>query len=940
MLVLAAVMFADSLFLLSVRISANLGLEWLAGLDTSIPWFFQAAVLLHTGIGLTLTAVAAVFLGGHLRVVWKRRQSSSVSSGVLLGLCGSILLATGFVILTDAASRDNRWVWWLHVLCASAMLGAYLRHRFVSIARPAVANLGRFAAVVLTSTAAFMIVHALSARGVISTPEARAAFVMGRSTGPGSKNWPEPSFDISGAEPAGFVSPLSPFFPSPVTTTSGWFLPARIITRGERPSGVAEEVRERGFSTESPIGAATCERCHQDIVDQWASSAHRFASMNNPFYEAAIHLLRDSALATNEWVDAHVREFPDVADSVGAVKSKWCAGCHDPSLMLAGDMANPLDRETVEAQAGLTCLACHLIDEIHDNTGNGNYNVADDYEDQYLFAAAADGTFGAFLHDAAMKAKPAAHRARMLKPFFRNGEYCATCHKVSLSPPINNYRWLRGQNEFDAWHDSGVSTNAARTFYMPPVAMVCQDCHMPLEPAPLGDVAAENGMVKSHRFLAANTALPFIRGDQETVGRVEDFLRGGKLSVDLFALRFESSAVPVMAFERSHAELVAGERVTFDVVVRNLGVGHTFPGGTNDSNEGWLEFTVRDETGQVIASSGSLLDDRTVDRAAHVYRSVMLDGEGNPILRRNTQDAHVTVFANVIDPGTADLAHYEFVVPPSLRGSNLSVGVRLLWRKFNRGYSEFAFETNPGGFRNFDAVPDLPVTEIASDSLTIAVVGAPGQPSADVAVDDWIRFNDYGIASLLEGNTRTAFLAFEKVATLTPERMDGPLNLARVAIADGNIPVAYDYLRRSEEVAPGDARAAWVWGVVLQEDGRYEEAASAYRRVLEVFPGDRTAWRNLGRTLYLDRKYEAAIAAFDSVLTIDPEDRVSFYHQMLSFRALGREDEAERAATAYEYYSIDEAAQSLAQRYLLDNPDINLMTQRIRTHRLTLDVRR
>ena len=60
---------------------------------------------------------------------------------------------------------------------------------------------------------------------------------------------------------------------------------------------------------------------------------------------------------------------------------------------------------------------------------------------------------------------------------------------------------------------------------------------MPLEPAPLGDLAAKHGMVKSHRFIAVNTALPFIRGDFETIERIEQFLGDEKLSVDIFALR-------------------------------------------------------------------------------------------------------------------------------------------------------------------------------------------------------------------------------------------------------------------------------------------------------------------------------------------------------------------------------------------------------------------
>src|SRR5438132_14049358 len=117
----------------------------------------------------------------------------------------------------------------------------------------------------------------------------------------------------------------------------------------------------------------------------------------------------------------------------------------------------------------------------------------------------------------------------MLKPVFRTPEYCAVCHKVSLDVPVNRYRWLRGQNEYDNHQDSGVTRNNAKTFYLPPEARRCQDCHMPLVPAPLGDVSAKGGFVRSHQFLAANTALPAVRGDVETVKEIEDLLKDKKL---------------------------------------------------------------------------------------------------------------------------------------------------------------------------------------------------------------------------------------------------------------------------------------------------------------------------------------------------------------------------------------------------------------------------
>jgi hypothetical protein len=493
---MAGIMCVDSVFLLTVRVAGAVGFEALAGIETAIPRFFQVAVLLHTAIGLILTGIAFVFFVLHLRIVLRRRGPASVVSGSLLVAGATTVVITGLFILTDAASRDNRWVWWLHVCGAGLVVGAYVRHRFSSIARLAVDDLVRFSGVVVAAGALLVAAQAAAVRSVRLTPEAFSAMERGHDSGPGSKDRTEVTADGGDFAPLGFVQPGSPFFPSPATTTSGWYLPSRIVTRWEAPPGVAEEATQLGFSVTNPIGASTCGRCHQDVVKQWESSAHRFASMNNPFYEAAVNLLRDSSTVGNQYVEDHVRRFPEVAGRVGSVKSKWCGGCHDPSIMLAGEMDQEFDRVTVEAQAGLTCLACHLINEVHDRTGNGNYNIADDLEDQYLFPNSADGTVGAFLHDAALKAKPTAHRARMIQPFFRESEYCATCHKVSLSPAINNYRWLRGQNEFDAWEDSGVSLNASRTFYLPPAKLVCQDCHMPLEPAPLGDVAAKNGLVR------------------------------------------------------------------------------------------------------------------------------------------------------------------------------------------------------------------------------------------------------------------------------------------------------------------------------------------------------------------------------------------------------------------------------------------------------------
>ena len=430
--------------------------------------------------------------------------------------------------------------------------------------------------------------------------------------------------------------------------------------------------------------------------------------------------------------------------------------------------------------------------------------------------------------------------------------------------------------------------------------------------------------------MAVNTALPFIRGDEETIARIEEFLQDEKLSVDVFALHHQEEAH--YALDKSQPTLVRGGEYTFDVVVRNKGVGHTFPGGTNDSNEGWLEVSLVSDDDVVLALNGAVQDDGHVDLGAHFYKALMVDAKGQAIHRRNAQDIVTAVYVRTIGPGTADVAHYSFEVPEDYAGRKLTLRARLLWRKFDRAYTEFAFNNNRQGFRRFDQVPDLPVTEIARSEVELVV----GESSATGAPDggDWMRFNDYGIGLLLQDDTQGAARAFAKVEQLAPERLDGCRNLAKVAVRDGHLERAYEHLEDCEALVSGDGQTAWVWGVVLQEDGRYEAAAQAYRRVLRDFPEDRATWRNLGRVLYLDGRFEEALEALDGVLAIDPEDRVAHYHRMLSLRALGREDEALVAEEAYQYYQIDESAQELTRRYRLAHPHDNREALKIHVHPL------
>lgn len=897
-----------------------------------LPVFYQIMLVTHLVLGLIFVLVGAGFVASHVLKIVKirRRRPWMRTTGTLVISVMVLLLVSGLLILTESNSRENFWIFVSHQVLAFALLTGYGAHRLLSRVRPRFpfglfwkkqkarikpeANgkiptsnklRGELESAVVVSICVLLGVVEIGGNTYAAGSQQNEA-----SDAKGSVN--DNSYQFS---PAGDPALESPFYPATTTTSTGDWLPSRIITHDDFPDLelFRAETEENGFAPSAYLGAQSCSRCHEDIVNQWATSAHRFSSFNNPFYRKSVEL-------TREKIDKKASQF--------------CGGCHDPAVMLAGNMVKEIDPLTPESQAGLTCLGCHAIDKVHGVVGNGNYNIYDETESPYIFDQAKSG-LGREVHDYVLKAKPTVHKQRNLKPFFKKSEFCMACHKVNLDVPVNNYRWLRGQNEYDAWHNSGIAHNQPKTWYEPPTVRQCQDCHMPLEAAP-NDVAADNGFVRSHRFLAANSALPALRGDTESIKRIEANLRDEKLRLEIFALRRQDGELIMNAGENK-IYVQPGETIQVDVVVRNLNVGHMFPGGTNDSNEGWIDFKVS-MGDEVVFHNGALNDNRHVDPAAHFYKAVLVDRHGERIDRRNASDIYATVYANVIAPSTSDIARYKFRIPEHSENKTLTIDARLMWRKFNRGFTEFVFEGK--------AIPDLPITEIETDTITVQLRGSTKMPvSAEQGEDAgrWMRYNDYGIGSVLDGDTRSALKAFAKVAELVPEKMDGYLNQARAHLTEGALENAEHFLRIASEKAPNEARIAFFWGVLLEKKGRFSEAVDAFKRTLQSYPQSRDTLVRLGRVYWLNSAYEDSIAAYKRVLEIDPEHAQAFYQLSLAYKAraantLSSEKSAEFSALAEEYskgfdkYKLDENAAKVTQKYREKNPYDNLMSQSIVIH--------
>ncbi len=885
---------------------------------------YPAGVVIHVLGGILATALLALLLWRLLtegNSIWK--------AGWMLIAAGAAL---GVVLMFKGTPHSEyRWLY-AHIVVSVIGIGCLLAE-----------FLGRRGW--LSSSAAMRVVACLALLGALggAARYQRESRWLSRSV-INNPTLPPASMDGEGDGPKG------PFFPSSAQVYGGQKIPSKFFMESE-----------------------SCKRCHEDIYKQWNSSAHHFSSFNNQWYRKSIEYMQDV---------------------VGTKPSKWCGGCHDPAVLYAGKMDTPIRRivHTPEAQAGLGCMMCHAIADVKSTMGQGDFHL--EYPKLHELAATKNPVVR-YLHDTLTKLNPEPHRRVFLKPFMRGqtAEFCSSCHKVHLDVPVNHYRWIRGFNEYDNWQASGVSGQGARSFYYPPKPQGCADCHMPLEPSnDFGNVA---GKVHSHRFPAANTALPTANEDAEQLKVTENFLTSGALTVDIFALSPErevkagavaqhemsttfavgeeaeakitpgeaGEVAPVTApLDRLQPTVRRGDTVRVDVVVRTKRVGHFFPGGTVDAYDTWLELKGVDDQGQTIFWSGRAEDGGKgpVEKGAHFYRSLQVDGHGHPINKRNAWATRAVVYVRLIPPGAADTVHFRMKVPEKT-GGKVTLTARLCYRKFAWWGTQFSFRGIPDSTQprhevtpdHDDSryiltnvvqpdvsakeakVPDLPIVTVAENEVALNVLSpnAPApRPKVQLRKEDWQRWNDYGIGLFLQGDLKGAQAAFEKVTEIDPQNPDGWVNVGRAALQEGDVARARVVLDKALAINSKLARTNFFYGTLMKATGDYAQAAEHLQVVLAQYPRDRVALNNLGRVFFLERKYADAVKVLRQVLAIDPEDLQAHYNLMLCYNGLGDENMAKEHQARYLRFKADEASQAITGPYRQLNPEDNNERQSIHEH--------
>ena len=883
--------------------------------------FYEANVLLHLALGVALTAAA---------VMLARRFPRE---------CGVFAAAAIPAIYLAIAGNttDHRWALWLHIALSVAALALIVARTAVILARSEKR---------LRSAACGALVL-LAGVGIYRAVRPDASDVI---RNPGS---PPLSMDQEGA------GAQSPFAPSSAQTNTGKIIPSNFFMDSE-----------------------ACGQCHKDIYEQWKSSMHHFASFNNQFYRKSIEYMQDVA---------------------GVRPSKWCAGCHDHAVFFNGRFDRPIREQvdTPEAQNGLGCMSCHAIVHVASTMGNADFTV--EYPPLHELASSHNRYLRA-LDSFLTYLNPKPHKRTFLKPFMRQepAEFCSACHKVHLDVPVNDYRWVRGFNDYDNWQASGVSGQGARSFYYPAKPQNCADCHMPLVNS--RDPGNVEGKVHSHRFPAANTAVAYANHDEAQMRATEEFLKSGFITVDIFAAspagahmdqttmlrrsetveanstfaageETEQKAAAVMRdvgqvmapLDAPGAALEPGSTTRVDVVVRTRKIGHFFPGGTVDAFDCWLELKAQDADGRVVFWSGNLVggDHGPVEPGAHFYRSFQLDGQGNPIDKRNAFQTRSLLYVHLIPPGAADTAHFLVHVPKDARGP-IQFEARLNYRKFSWYYTHFAYAGQPRPGQDpsllardhngleyaFDRrsipadvsgqirgeIPELPVEVLARAAVGVPLGRATWSPV--IRKEDRERWTEWGIGLLLQGDLKGADYAFEKVTQAEPGYADGWLNAGRALVQEGEIAAAKPFVSKALELGPNLGRGWFFQAAIQRADGDYDGALNSLERVRAEYPRDRVVLNQMARILFLKRRYAEAIEVLRQVCSVDPEDVQMHYTWMLCARGAGDSAAADREEQLFRRFKAEESSQALTARRRAISPEDNNERQTIHDHESAVKVAR
>ena len=649
-------------FIATLAITTATGLATFVTPQMSFGVWQQWTVLIHLLSGVALTVLILPYLLRHfIRTMGVRRPSvfliGLLSSSTLLFLIGS-----GVYITWQGQREDQRWIIeshiWVSIGAVVLMLMHLVSHRLIKHNNQ--------------SANRHVVLHKAARRQVLASVLITACCIS----------------------LASFI-----YESSAVQFTTEPVIKPYQLPYGDHPFAPSlAETDNRRFIDERQIGdSEDCGTCHSDIFEQWQRSMHARAASDKT-YQTNINLL---------------------AENKGMASTRYCEGCHAPVALLTGQLTEGGRLDTKgHLEEGVGCLSCHGISHAVNQRGVGSYHYRPASE--YLFGGSENDIARSIRH-LLINVFPHQHRKDMDRPVMSTPELCATCHVQFMDKDMNDWGWIKMQDEYSSWLNSPYSGQTQQDFAQGQVTR-CQDCHFPLIEA--ADPSADSdGKVFAHHSPGANTAIPWHLGDQQQLADTIAFLSADKmrLSIDVperfDALRSEIAVNPITITSAEYPSYIyLGEQLQFKVVVSNTGVGHHFPGGTTDINQAWLHVRAVDGQGHVIYETGMLDKDGRVEPEAYFYESIPIDRTGKHVWRHDLFNMVGDSYSRTIPPAESDIIDHSVKVP-SWAKSPISISATLRYRKLNLRYAKWALQR--------DDVAELPIVDMAYDIKQIPVLMRP-----------------------------------------------------------------------------------------------------------------------------------------------------------------------------------------------------------------------
>lgn len=621
----------------------------------------QISSILHPLLGIALTVISLLYTVVHfIRIFGIRRLGLFISGLLSIGLI-SVVVVSGWLLLWQGSREDNTLIQWLHVLSCSTLVIILLLH-------------------VITHASFYPKQRKIEGGKFKSLSKIKTTTLL----------------SFSSTLVAAFLLWLGHYFTSIPYSTQPAVADYQ-YNYGQHPfrPSQTETVNNQFIDKRALLTTNKCADCHQDIAQQWFASTHRQAASDKS-YETNVTLL-----ANNKGIEA----------------TRYCEGCHAPLALLSGQLSEGglhggIDNSDANLQ-GVNCQSCHGISEVVNTKGVASYRFA--INTAYLFETA-DSSWLQSLNKLAIHLNPRQHKLDMAPDVLSTSEYCATCHAQFIDKELNGWGWVKMQDEFSAWLDSPYSGKQDQQFSHNR-QMRCQDCHMP-HVASDDPSANQEGMIRDHRFLAANTMLPTLNGDTAFLEQTQRYLQSNKVRLSIEPPHRKDATTNQMPISQQLRQLAIkpfyfykGEKAEVSLIVTNSGVGHNFPGGTIDINEVWVAIQMVDSDGTVVFSSGETDEEDYLDQSAYQYRSLPTDRTGGIVWKHDLFNMVGKASVNVIKAGESDIVKYQFSVPYWAKGP-ISITAQVRYRKLNTRYAKWALQ---------DEYQPLPITDLARAFLQIPI---------------------------------------------------------------------------------------------------------------------------------------------------------------------------------------------------------------------------